>query len=180
MIHPFFATPVPALGQVGGKARSLIEATAAGFNVPAGFVLDVDFFQPWLDEVRAHPAWQAFLDSGDDDTRAACDAVKAACTSLALTDEQQAALSEAVGVLNAEHCFAVRSSSPEEDLEGTSFAGGYETTLGVTPDTLQEALRTSFTSVFDERIVWPTSASTAWPPTTRASRSSCRSRCRPT
>ena len=153
MFHPFSTTPTPALGQVGGKARSLIEATAAGFNVPAGFALDVDFFQPWLDEVRAGSAWQAFLDSGDDDTRAACDGVKAACTSLALTDEQQAALGEALGTLNAEHCFAVRSSSPEEDLAGTSFAGGYETTLGVTPDTLEEALRTSFTSVFDERIV---------------------------
>ncbi len=153
MIHPFSGTPVPTLGQVGGKARSLIEATAAGFKVPTGFVLDVNFFQPWLDEVRAGSAWHAFLDSGDDDTRAACDGVKAACTSLALTDEQQAALGEALGTLNAQHCFAVRSSSPEEDLAGTSFAGGYETTLGVTPDTLQEALRTSFTSVFDERIV---------------------------
>ena len=121
--------------------------------MPAGFALDVNFFQPWLDEVQAGSAWQAFLDSGDDDTRAACDGVKAACTSLALTDEQQAALGEALGTLNAEHCFAVRSSSPEEDLAGTSFAGGYETTLGVTPDTLEEALRTSFTSVFDERIV---------------------------
>ena len=56
MIHPFSITPPPALGQVGGKARSLIEATAAGFNVPAGFVLDVDFFQPWLEEVRAGSA----------------------------------------------------------------------------------------------------------------------------
>ncbi len=153
MIHPFSTTPPPALGQVGGKARSLIEATAAGFNVPAGFVLDVDFFQPWLEEVRAGSAWQAFLDSGDDDTRAACDDVKAACASLTLTDARQAAVNEAMATLNAEHCFAVRSSSPEEDLAGTSFAGGYETTLGVTPDTLEEALRTSFTSVFDERIV---------------------------
>ena len=153
MIHPFSGTPVPALGQVGGKARSLIEATAAGFNVPAGFVLDVDFFQPWLDAVRAGPAWQAFLDCADDDTRTACDAVKASCASLTPTDGQRTELESALGALNAERCFAVRSSSPEEDLEGTSFAGGYETTLGVTPNTLEEALRTSFTSVFDERIV---------------------------
>jgi hypothetical protein len=27
--------------------------------------------------------------------------------------------------------FAVRSSSPEEDLVGASFAGGYDTILGV-------------------------------------------------
>ena len=153
MIHPFSAAPVPALDLVGGKARSLIEATAAGFNVPAGFVLDVDFFRPWLDAVRAGPAWQAFLDCADDDTRTACDAVKASCASLTLTDGQRTELESALGALNAERCFAVRSSSPEEDLEGTSFAGGYETTLGVAPNTLEEALRTSFTSVFDERIV---------------------------
>ena len=84
MIRPFSETPVPPSARSGGKARSRVEATAAGFNVPAGFVLDVDFFQPWLDEVRASSAWQAFLDSREDDTRGACDAVKAACASLAL------------------------------------------------------------------------------------------------
>ena len=153
MIHPFSTDPTPALRQVGGKARSLIEATAVGFKVPAGFVLDVDFFKPWLDEVRAGAAWHAFLESGAGDTRDACAAVKAACAPLTLTGGQRAELDDALGTLNADHCLAVRSSSPEEDLEGTSFAGGYETTLGVTPDTLEEALRTSFTSVFDERIV---------------------------
>lgn len=153
MIHPFSVADAPSLGAVGGKARSLIEATAVGFNVPTGFVLDVEFFQPWLEQVRSDAAWQAFLDSAEDDTRAACDAVKAACGDLALTDVQRSELDEALGTLNADRCFAVRSSSPEEDLEGTSFAGGYETTLGVTRDTVEEALRTSFTSVFDERIV---------------------------
>ena len=48
--------------------------------------------------------------------------------------------------------FAVRSSSPEEDLEGASFAGGYETTLGVTVETLEAAILHSFTSSFDERV----------------------------
>ena len=119
----------------------------------AGFVLDVEFFQPWLEQVRSDAAWQAILDSAEDNTRAACDAVKAACGDLALTDVQRSELDEALATLNADRCFAVRSSSPEEDLEGPSFAGGYETTLGVTRDTVEEALRTSFTSVFDERIV---------------------------
>ncbi|MFO8059665.1 MAG: PEP/pyruvate-binding domain-containing protein, partial [Bacillota bacterium] len=48
---------------------------------------------------------------------------------------------------------AVRSSSPQEDLEGVSFAGGYVTTLGVTEDELVEAIRASFASCFDERVV---------------------------
>jgi pyruvate,water dikinase len=49
--------------------------------------------------------------------------------------------------------FAVRSSSPEEDLESASFAGGYETALGVTPENLEAAIRDSFASSFDQRVV---------------------------
>jgi pyruvate,water dikinase len=48
--------------------------------------------------------------------------------------------------------FAVRSSSPDEDLAGASFAGGYETFLGVTRETLLEAVQGAFASAFDERV----------------------------
>ena len=48
--------------------------------------------------------------------------------------------------------FAVRSSSPEEDLEGASFAGGYETKLGITKTTIELALKECFASMFDERV----------------------------
>ena len=48
--------------------------------------------------------------------------------------------------------FAVRSSSPEEDLESASFAGIYETVLGVTDESLGEAIKTCFASALDERV----------------------------
>ncbi|GKT31818.1 Phosphoenolpyruvate synthase like protein, partial [Aduncisulcus paluster] len=48
--------------------------------------------------------------------------------------------------------FAVRSSSPEEDLSGASFAGGYETVLGVTKDTVLDAVKEAFVSCLDERV----------------------------
>lgn len=47
---------------------------------------------------------------------------------------------------------AVRSSSPEEDLEGASFAGGYETVLGVIKENIEEAVKTCFISCLDERV----------------------------
>ena len=53
---------------------------------------------------------------------------------------------------NPGHLVAVRSSSPEEDLEGASFAGGYETTLGVPENAIEAAIRHSFISSFDERV----------------------------
>jgi len=47
---------------------------------------------------------------------------------------------------------AVRSSSPEEDLEGASFAGGYKTILGATRDNLYESIIESFVSCLDIRV----------------------------
>ena len=48
--------------------------------------------------------------------------------------------------------FAVRSSSPEEDLEGASFAGGYKTVLGVTREHLFDSIIESFVSCLDIRV----------------------------
>ena len=47
----------------------------------------------------------------------------------------------------------VRSSSPEEDLSGTSFAELYETVLNTTSKTLEQAVRTCFASCLDERVL---------------------------
>jgi len=48
--------------------------------------------------------------------------------------------------------FAVRSSGTAEDLEGTSFAGQYETVLGVPLDGLPEAVRRVFDSAAASRV----------------------------
>ncbi|EOD42046.1 hypothetical protein EMIHUDRAFT_447557, partial [Emiliania huxleyi CCMP1516] len=47
---------------------------------------------------------------------------------------------------------AVRSSAPEEDGTGASFAGVFETKLGVSPEGLEAAVRACFASVFDHRV----------------------------
>jgi pyruvate,water dikinase len=146
----------PDLSQVGGKALSLILMTREGRPVPPGFVLTVDFFQPWLSKVRISPEWSQFLQTPAEQLKPGCDAIKAFCDGLTWTSEQTEELQKAVEYLNLptpELVLAVRSSSPEEDLEGTSFAGGYETTLGVTMDTLEAAVLRSFASLFDERVV---------------------------
>jgi len=156
MSYYTFDSPVKAsLAEVGGKALSLIEATQAGFPVPGGFVLAVYFFQPWIQIIQTSFEWKKFL---KDPTKEACDAIKASCGNLKLSASQNKELDdawkEAFGDGNdGTLLVAVRSSSPEEDLAGTSFAGGYETTLGVTRDALLDALIASFASAFDYRIV---------------------------
>jgi pyruvate,water dikinase len=59
---------------------------------------------------------------------------------------------EALDNLNSK-LFAVRSSSPHEDDFGALFAGGYETSLGVVREDIEHAIRKSFVSAFNERVV---------------------------
>lgn len=143
------------LEQVGGKALSLITLTGQGFPVPPGFVMTVRFFEPWTAALAATPEWVALQVADAEDLSRASRALQALCDHLAFTPEQRAGLGRALAALLTAHSatlFAVRSSSPEEDLDAASFAGGYETTLGVTPATLEAAIRRSFASAFDARV----------------------------
>ena len=155
MTYKFGMTKEPTLSEVGGKGLSLVRMTQAGLPVPPGFILDVAFFEPWISKLRSTPEWetvQTALHDDDEDLASATDDLKAICEKLELTNEQEEQIQDAVQALPDDALLAVRSSSPEEDLAGASFAGGYETTLGVTTETLRDAVRYSFASAFDERV----------------------------
>jgi phosphoenolpyruvate synthase/pyruvate phosphate dikinase len=155
LAYPFTTAERPELAQVGGKAMSLILMTQHGLPVPPGFVLSVAFFEPWLEAIQQTPEWTQVLSSSPDELKQHCDALRALCTALELDETHKAALTQALEALKASgdsSLFAVRSSSPEEDLEELSFAGGYETVLGVREGDLEDALRRSFASCFDERV----------------------------
>ena len=62
-------------------------------------------------------------------------------------------LCNSLAALGEDVLFAVRSSSPEEDLASASFAGGYETRLGVPPADLENAVRHCFASSLDARVL---------------------------
>ena len=146
--------------QVGGKAASLIRLCQAGFEVPPGVVLTTAFFEPWLAEVRASREWASVLEAARakaDDGEGAhldgrCERVKAFARTLPADPEQRTALDRAAAELG-ESSYAVRSSSPEEDLSGASFAGLYETVLGVDTASLEDAVRTCFGSCLDARVL---------------------------
>ena len=160
--YSFRDATLPPQSAVGGKALALIEATGAGFAVPDGFVLGVDFFAPWLETIQQSPLWSALLAAATANSPAAagdgpwlkphCDALQELCGTLTLSLAQRGELERALGQFDKETLLAVRSSSPEEDLATASFAGGYETTLGVTRSTLAAALVSCFTSLLDERV----------------------------
>jgi len=146
---------LPAIEQVGGKGLSLIYLNKKGFNVPFAVVLSTGFFQPWLELLKSTSEWKAFAQARGDGMVAAAKAVKNSSQTLGFTEDQGQTLGEVRQYLKAEdiRLMAVRSSSPEEDLEGASFAGIYETVLGVTDSDLEAAIKTCFTSALDERVV---------------------------
>ena len=159
ILYRLAADPSPRGDEVGGKGLSLMRMKRAGLAVPDGFVLAVAFFAPWMEALRGDPAWAAFTAStssagpgSDEERKRACEALKVRAATLQLDDMQRAALEPALREHATDALFAVRSSSPEEDLAGSSFAGGYETVLGVTRASMEDAIRRVFASCLDVRV----------------------------
>lgn len=152
------------IDQVGGKAASLIRLKQNGLEVPGGVVLTTLFFEPWLTEIQTSSEWRSAIEMVQSigfrspnltqraDLALLCDSVKSLASRFPLNDNQRAQINEARTDLGA-GMYAVRSSSPEEDLGGASFAGLYETALGVDPGLLTEAVRICFLSCLDERVL---------------------------
>ena len=160
MLVPLASTSTPGTGVVGGKGRGLIDLTRDGFNVPPGTILTTAFFAPWIAAVQAGASWRDLASSygaslDDPDRREQvvehAAAVKVQAASLALTGDQRDALA-AVRDEFADAALAVRSSSPEEDLAGASFAGLYETVLDAAASDLEDAVRRCFLSCLDGRV----------------------------
>lgn len=156
LVLPFPGTASASIAQVGGKGHSLIRLAAAGLTVPPGVVLTSHFFEPWIAPILDSADWRLLQDAAPGQWKSLCDSIKAQAASLPLDDFQKTALdlmqAQLASMTSAE-LFAVRSSSPQEDLHGVSFAGGYETRLGTKATDLVGAIRSCFASMFDERVI---------------------------
>jgi pyruvate,water dikinase len=142
----------PTIKEVGAKGLSLIRTIKKDFVVPPALILTTEFFDEWIEILKKKSEWQSFI---QDPNAQVLNTIKGLCKNLPFSDLQQKALSGVRDFLdnNEITLFAVRSSSPEEDLEGASFAGIYETLLGITEKTMENAIRECFSSLFNERVI---------------------------
>jgi len=155
-VVPFPRTTSASIEHVGGKGHSLIRLASAGLTVPPGVVLTSHFFAPWIAPILDSADWRLLQDAAPGQWKSLCDSIKAHAASLPLDNFQKTALDlmqAQLASLTSAELFAVRSSSPQEDLHGVSFAGGYETRLGVKAADLVDAIRSCFASMFDERVI---------------------------
>ena len=145
-----------APASIGGKAWSLSRLASAGFNVPPARVLTTAFFAPWIARIRATPAWEALTRAAQPGWPTHTAELQAYVQALDWEAPQRRALDEvlracAAGGRTAR--FAVRSSSPQEDMSGASFAGIYRSCLDVVHDGIEQAVRACFASCLDVRVL---------------------------
>lgn len=149
MIYQFNSKNIQKINQIGGKAKALLETTIAGFPVPDGVVLSVRFFKDWLDDLKSSEEWKNLT---ADLTKEGCDKIKTSAAQMQFNPMQRDEFETNLSLLKDE-VLAVRSSSPEEDLDDSSFAGMYETYLGVSWESLEKHIALAFSSCFDFRVM---------------------------
>ena len=153
---------LPEISEVGGKGYSLIKLSSLNLTVPNGIVLAVEFFHDWINKIKSSNIYNEFYELLQKDINSKeCPLIlnnlKEWCLSnLKLDEESKKEIEQNLkNIFPDEYdkiLYAVRSSSPEEDLSGASFAGNYETYLGIKFDSIEEYALKSFISCLDYRV----------------------------
>jgi pyruvate,water dikinase len=154
LILPLQGCHDPSL--VGGKALGLARLLAAGFPVPAGLCVTTAVYCQTLEAAGFSPTewWQnAVRRTGEARQRSLREA-QVLIRGLDLQALAGACLQEMHqldGPLSQR--WSVRSSATNEDAAHASFAGLYQTELGVAPEHLGRAMTAIWASLWDERVV---------------------------
>jgi pyruvate,water dikinase len=140
----------------GGKSAHLAGLAARGFPIPAGFALPVDVVLAWqaplMPQIEAELATLSTLDERE---------VSERILQLFLSNPLGAALREEIAASCQIHLpdglktlVAVRSSAVGEDAAEASFAGQFESRLGLRSiDQIDSALRTVWASLYSPRAI---------------------------
>jgi pyruvate,water dikinase len=153
MILKFSDPAATQLGNSGGKGASLAKLFQGGFNVPPGVIVPASAYSTFIEQsagVRARIEALDYRDAGK--LREQCTKLREHILTLALPEEVEIALREAIKPLIANGAVAVRSSSTMEDLAGAAFAGQHDTYLGIrTDDGVVMSVRRCFASLWEDR-----------------------------
>jgi phosphohistidine swiveling domain-containing protein len=133
------------LAAVGPKAFHLARLKQHGFPVPEGVVLTASFFEKYLHLTHLLPLWQGRVEDETAPLLALSDALANVPMPAELAEMMRDRLNYCLPSVPS---FAVRSSAPEEDISGSTFAGLHLSRLGVPPSELEEAVRDCWASAF--------------------------------
>lgn len=126
----------------GGKAVNLSLLLSKGFPVPSGFVLTTLAFREFIQSADIFPLLR---DSNPEEIRR-----RVLCANI--PSRMVSEIEQRIESLGINGAVAVRSSAVAEDLKGASFAGVYETILGVRGiEEIIRAVKEIWASIFSER-----------------------------
>lgn len=156
--------PATAVAAAGSKMGRLTELHHAGVEVPPGFAVTVEAYRRHCAETgldgRIDEVITGLGDAPDDAAvEQASATIRQMFTDTPMSDELGAALTEAYEDLCLRRAevnvpTAVRSSATGEDAADASFAGIFDTYLGVSgPQRVQEAVRNCWGSLFTGRAL---------------------------
>lgn len=142
---------------VGGKGASLGRLVGAGFPVPPGFVVTTAGYAAHLranDLVGKIRKILENLDYGDFDAlEAETKRIRETITACDIPDDLAREIVRTYEALGDSPYVAVRSSGTAEDLEGASFAGQYDTYLGIQgSDALLDGILRCWASMWTARV----------------------------
>ena len=156
--------PDEAVRICGAKMGRLAELLRAGVSPPKGFTVTVEAFRRHWDQARLDEVAEASLGglgpaAGPAEIEAAAGAIRAELAGRELDADLAARIGDAYEELSS-RCFeinvptAVRSSAIGEDSGTASFAGIFDTYLGVSgQDRVLDAVRACWASLFNTRAV---------------------------
>jgi len=141
--------PVSQVSLVGPKAASLCTLRGLGLAVPPCFFVTTEVFKPHLDANGLSAQIASLLEGRN--TPSALEEIRRLVIRAPLAENLCEQLAAAYRRLGA-GTVAVRSSATAEDLPGHSFAGQYETILGVTSwEGCLDAIKACWASLWTER-----------------------------
>jgi pyruvate, water dikinase len=153
-----------AVGMCGAKMGRLTELLRSGVSLPHGFTVTVEAYRQHCDRTGLDQVIDAALgglgaDAGPAEVEIAAQTVRSELAARPMDRDLAGLIVDAYEELSS-RCFdinvptAVRSSAIGEDSHAASFAGIFETYLGVSgPDRVLEAVRDCWASLFSPRAV---------------------------
>jgi len=160
LVLPFAEIRDEHLALVGAKARSLGELRAAGLPVPDGFCLTTAAMWAFIDEGGIRDKLEPIerrARAGDlplAESWAYLGETRKHMTAAALPERIRGPLLDAYAARLGSAAVAVRSSGTKEDLADASFAGQYETYLGVRGvAALEDAVKKCWSSLWRNRVL---------------------------
>ena len=136
---------------VGNKAKFLALMKRDGFNIPNGFVLDVNTYIEIISENKIKSKIEEQLTCLNENN---IDEISKKISILFDTVKINESLLKEINTrLQVDKKYAVRSSGTKEDLENYSFAGQYTTSLNVEINDIPQAIIECYKSMFSENIL---------------------------